>query len=160
MPNDNKEINTTQEAFDQANGPESQSGPEPGMGKGLLDEVTENIEEGAKLVKGKASELADRLKKGLSQAYETGTNVLDELSQAAQEYTEKYKSESKIRKMKNEKEVLMTQLGRSFFEHRVAKGNSAASFFKKEEIIDVLDKIEMVDNKIIETGRQIDPMQE
>jgi hypothetical protein len=55
--------------------------------KGFLGEVAENIGEGAKMVGEKATEftdmIVDKLKKGLSQAYEAGAKVVDELSQAA-----------------------------------------------------------------------------
>jgi hypothetical protein len=160
MSDNDKDKNSVQEVPDQGNEPNSQSGSETGKEKGLIDEVTDNIEGGAKLVKEKAVELADKLKKGLSQAYATGTKVVDELSLAAQEYTEKYKSESKIRKMKSAKDVLTIQLGRSFFENRLAGDKSAASFLQKKEIVDLLNQIEMVDNKIIDAGKQIDPLQE
>lgn len=160
MSDNDKDKNAVQEVPDQGNEPNSQSGSETGKEKGLIDEVTDNIEGSAKLVKEKAVELADKLKKGLSQAYATGTKVVDELSLAAQEYAEKYKSESKIRKMKSEKDVLTIQLGRSFFENRHAGDQSAASFLQKKEIVDLLNQIEMMDNQIIEAGKQIDPLQE
>jgi hypothetical protein len=128
--------------------------------KGFLDEVAEDIGEGAKMVGEKATELTDiivdKLKKGLSQAYEAGAKVVDELSQAAQEYAEKYKAESEIRKLKGEKDKLMTQLGQCVFKHHLAEGRFAESFFNKKEIIDQFNQIEMLDKKIIETGKQLD----
>ena len=128
--------------------------------KGLFGEAAENIGEGAKMVGEKATELADiivdKLKKGLSQAYEAGAKVIDELSQAAQEYAEKYKAESEIKKLKGEKDKLMTQLGQSIFTHHLAGGRFAESFFNKKERIDQFNQIEMLDKKIIETGKQLD----
>ena len=94
--------------------------------KGFFGEVAGNIGEGAKMVGEKGTELADlivhKLKRGFSQAYEAGAKVVDELSQAAQEYTEKYKAESKIKKVQGEKDKLMTQLGQSIFRHHLAGG--------------------------------------
>ena len=117
--------------------------------KGILGEVGE-----------KASELTDmivdKLKKGLSQAYEAGAKVVDDLSQAAQEYVEKYKTETQIKKLKGEKDELMTQLGQSIFKHHRAGGGFAESFFNTKEMIDQFNQIEMLDKKIIETGRQLD----
>ena len=128
--------------------------------KGLFGEAAENIGEGAKMVGEKATELADiivdKLKKGLSQAYEAGAKVIDDLSQAAQEYAEKYKAESEIKKLKGEKDKLMTQLGQSILKHHLAGGKFAESFFNKKEIIDQFNQIETLDNKIIETGKQLD----
>jgi hypothetical protein len=128
--------------------------------KGFLGEVAENIGEGAKMVGEKATELTDmivdKLKKGLSQAYEAGAKVVDELSQAAQEYAEKYKAESGIKKLKGERDKLMTQLGQTIFKHHLAGGRFEHSFFSKKEIIDQFNQIEMLDKKIIETGKQLD----
>ena len=128
--------------------------------KGFLGEVVENIGEDAKMVGEKATELADiivdQLKKGLSQTYEAGAKVVDEVSQAAQEYVEKYKAESEIKKLKGDKDKLMTQLGQSIFKHHLAGGGFAESFFNKKEIIDRFNQIEMLDKRIIETGKQLD----
>ncbi len=64
--------------------------------KGFLVEMAGNIGDGAKIVGEKATELGDmivdKLKKGLSQAYEAGAKVVDDLSQAAQEYSGKIQS--------------------------------------------------------------------
>jgi hypothetical protein len=128
--------------------------------KGFLGEVAENIGEGAKMVGEKATEftdiVVDKLKKGLSHAYEAGAKVVDELSQSAQEYAEKYKAESEIKKLNGEKDRLMTQLGQSIFKHHLAGGRFAESFFNKTEIIDQFNQIATLDKKIIETGKQLD----
>ena len=124
--------------------------------QGLFDEVAENIEEGAKKVGDRAAELADRLKKGLSHAYEAGTKVIDDLSHAAQEYAEKYTAESEIKKLKHEKDQLLGQLGRAFFKHHQAGDASGASFLNNTDTIDQFDQIEQLDKKIIATGKQLD----
>ncbi len=128
--------------------------------KGFLGEVTEDIGEGAKMVGEKASELTDivvdKLKKGLSQAYEAGAKVVDELSQTAQLYAEKYKAESEIRKLKGEKDTLTVQLGQSIFKHHLAGGAFTESFFNRKEIIDQFNQVEIFDKKIIKTGKQLD----
>jgi hypothetical protein len=128
--------------------------------KGFLGEVAEDIGEGAKMVGEKAAELTDtivdKLKKGLSQAYEAGAKVVDELSQTAQEYAEKYKAESEIKKLKGERDLLITQLGQSIFKHHREKGKVMESFFNEKEIIDQFNQIEMIDKQIIKTGKQLD----
>ena len=128
--------------------------------KGFLGEVVEDIGEGAKMVGEKASELTDivvdKLKKGLSQAYDAGAKVVDELSQAAQEYAEKYKAESEIKKLKGEKDLLITQLGHSTLKHHRKKGKVTESFFNEKEIIDQFTQIEMFDKQIVNTGKILD----
>jgi len=100
--------------------------------------------------------LVDKLKKGISKAYQAGAKVVDELSQTAQEYAEKHKAESEIQKLRNQKDELMTQLGQSVFKHNLAGGHFTESFFKKKEIVDQLIHIDSLDMKIIETGKLLD----
>jgi hypothetical protein len=128
--------------------------------RGFLGEVAEDIGESAKMVGEKVTELTDivvdKLKKGLSQAYEAGAKVVDELSQTAQEYAEKYKAESEIKKLKGEKDRQTAKLGQSIFKHHLAGGAFTESFFNRKEIIDQFNQIEMLDKKIIKTGKQLD----
>lgn len=100
--------------------------------------------------------LVDKLKKGLKKAYEAGSKVVDELTQTAQEYTEKYKAESEIKKLKGENDQLTTQLGHSVLKRQLAQGNVTDSFFKKKEMIDQFNQIEKIDKLIIKAGRQLD----
>ncbi len=128
--------------------------------KGFLGEVAEDIGEGAKMVGEKATELGDivteKLKKGLSQAYAAGAKAVDELSQAAQDYAEKYKAESEIKKLKGQQDKLMAQLGQSIFKHHLSGGGFAVSFFNRKEIMDQFNQIEIVDKKIIKIGKHLD----
>ena len=133
-------------------------------GKGFLGEVAEDIGEGAKMVGEKATELTDivvdKLKKGLSQAYEAGAKVVDELSQTAQEYADKYKAESEIKKLKGKRDLLITQLGHSILKRHLEKGKVTESFFNEKEIVDQFNQIEMIDKQIIKAGKQLDKAKE
>ena len=100
--------------------------------------------------------LVDKLKKGISMAYETGTKVVDELSQFAHEHIEKHKAESEISRLSEQKDMLITQLGESFFKHHLAGGRFAESFFNQKELIDLFTQIDTLDQKIIETGKLLD----
>lgn len=128
--------------------------------KSFLGEVAEDIGEGAKRVGEKATELTDivvdKLKKGLSQAYDAGAKVVDELSQAAQEYAEKYKAESEIKKLKGKQDLLITQLGHSILKRHREKGKVTGAFFNETEVSDQFNQIEMFDKQIINTGKRLD----
>jgi len=99
------------------------------------------------------------MKKGLSQAYDAGARVVDDLSQAAREYAEKYKAESEIKKLKGENDLLITQLGHSILKRHLEKGKVMESFFNEKEIVDQLNQIEMFDRQIIKTGKLLDKAQ-
>ena len=155
MTDSNKNATSSEESAGRSvNDPEGTS--ETKKERGLFDEVAENIEESAKKVGDKATELAERLKKGLSHAFEAGTKVIDDVSHAAQEYAEKYTAESEIKKLKHEKDQLLGQLGRAFFKHHKAGDASGASFLNNTDTIDQFDQIEQLDKKIIATGKQLD----
>jgi len=124
--------------------------------KNILEEAVDNIEEGAKLVREKATVLTDKLKKGLSQAYDTSVKVADELSHIAQEYAEKYKAESEIKKLKAEKESLLFQLGEAFYKHRLTGNDFVDTFLNIKDTKTQLKQIEKIDKKIVETSRQLD----
>lgn len=128
--------------------------------KGVIEEAADSIEESAKLVREKATELTDKLKKGLSQAYDTGAKVVDELSHIAQEYAEKYRTESEIKKLKNEKDLLLSQLGEAFYKQRLTGDDFAYTFFNIPKTKDLLNQIETIDKKIVETSKQLDQKKE
>jgi len=120
----------------------------------------EDIGESAKKAGEKATELTDivvdKLKKGLSQAFEAGAKVVDELSQATQEYAEKYKTESEIKKLKGKKDLLLTQLGHSILKCHREKGKFTETFFGEKKVIDQFNQIENLDKEIIMTGKRLD----
>ena len=132
--------------------------------RNFLGEAAESIKEGTHKVSEKGAEigdaLVDKLKKGISTAYETGTKVVDELSQMAHEYIEKHKAESEVKKLKEQKDMLMAQLGQSFFRHHLAGGRFAESFLSKQELSDLFNQIDTLDQKIIETGKLLDKEEE
>jgi hypothetical protein len=90
------------------------------------------------------------------QAYEVGAKVVDELSQTAQEYTEKYKTESEIKKMKGKRDLLITELGHYILKRHLTEGKVSESFFNEKEIIDQFKEINMLDKQIINAGKQLD----
>ncbi len=132
--------------------------------EGFLKEAADNIGEGVKSATKKTTEIGDlvidKLKKGLSKAYEAGTKVVDELSQSAQGHTEKRKAETEISELKDKREKLATQLGQSVFKHHLAGGKFTESFFNNKAIIDQIKHIDMLDKKIIETGKRLEKVNE
>lgn len=151
---------SSQEITEQEKIETDQSNAQAEKEKGFLGEAAENIGEGAKRVGEKTAELTDtvvdKLKKGWSQAYEVGAKVVDEVTQAAHEYAEKYKAESEIKKLNGRKDQLLTELGHSIFKRHLAADKVAESFFNEKEIMDQFNQIEIFDQQIINVGTQLD----
>ena len=78
----------------------------------------------------------------------------------AQEYADKYKAESEIKKLKGKKDLLITQLGHLILKRHREKGKVMESFFNEKEIIERFNQIDMFDKKIIKTGKQLDKAKE
>ncbi|MBU3951300.1 MAG: hypothetical protein KKF12_06155 [Proteobacteria bacterium] len=154
---DTKDLNTKEEMPEQETIKTPQAAAEMEKEKDLVGEVAENIGENATEI---ADTIVDKLKKGFSQAYGAGAKVVDDLSRATQGYVEKYKAESEIKKLEGEKDILITQLGQSVFKHHLAGGGFSESFFNKKEISDQFNEIELLDKKIVETGKQLDKEKE
>lgn len=121
---------------------------------GVVAAVTSSVDDSVKLVGGKASELADKLKKRLSHAFETGAKAVDELSQTGQEFADRYKTDSEMRKLKSKRSKLLNQLGRYGFSHHCSGGKFAESFFRRTEMIEQINQINSLDEMIVEIGKQ------
>ena len=139
--------------------------------KSFLVDAAENIDAGAKLVKdrtaeiaadlaGKASSFKDTLlhkvKKGVSEAYEAGSKAVEELTETAQDYAEKYKHKMEINKLKAQQERQYTVLGSLIFEKYKVAGLTPAKVLKEKDIVELINEIEHTSVQIVEQGKALD----
>lgn len=126
----------------------------------FITETVGNIEEGAKIFGEKAGEIAGallgKLRKGASEAYKTGAKVVDEVSQTAHDYSEKYKTEMEMKKLRGQKDNLTARLGAEIFKHFKAKGTVRDTFFQEKEISDLVEGVEKLERKIVKLGKKLD----
>lgn len=134
--------------------------PSPADEKSFLTEAAGNIEEGAKIFGEKAGKIAGallgKLQKGVSQAYQASAKVVDELSQTAHDYTEKYKTELEMKNLRGQKDDLTTRLGAEVFKQIKTKGTVQDSFFQEKEISDMVERVEKLDREIVKLGKKLD----
>ena len=145
----------------QANKPKkSEKEPSTQPEKSRLVDITENVEEGAKLVGEKASKIAgtifDSVKQGISSAYKSSTRVVEELSHSTHDYVDKYKGERKMKRLTYDKDVLAKELGVLAYEHYQEHKEITPLFFEDTDIGDLLKKISQIDRKIVSVGRKLD----
>jgi len=129
-------------------------------GKKILSDAVDNIEGGAKVVGETVNELVGKLKKGASEVIKTGSKVVDELSHTAQVYTEKYKAEIEIRKLKNQRGKQITQLGSAIYKEFKADAEVKKNFFDQKEITGITGQVKELDQKIVEIGQELDKRKE
>ena len=141
--------------------------------KSFLVDAAENIDAGAKLVKdrtaeiaadlaGKASSFKDTLlhkvKKGVSEAYEAGSKAVEELTETAQDYAEKYKHKMEINKLKAKQNKQYTVLGSLIFEKYKVAGLTPAKLLKEKDIVSLINEIENTVEQIVEQGKALDKL--
>ena len=141
--------------------------------KSFLVDAAENIDAGAKLVKdrtaeiaadlaGKASSFKDTLlhkvKKGVSEAYEAGSKAVEELTETAQDYAEKYKHKMEINKLKAKQDRQYTVLGSLIFEKYKVAGLTPAKLLKEKDIVSLINEIENTVEQIVEQGKALDKL--
>ncbi len=139
--------------------------------KSFLVDAAEHIDEGTKLVKDKTAELAtdiakkavgfkdtlfDKVKKGVSEAYEASSKAIEELTETAQEYGDKYKHKIEINKLKAKQEKQFTKLGSLIFDKYKVIGISADKLFKEKDIKELINEIENTAKQIVEQGKTLD----
>lgn len=144
----------------------------PAQDKGFLVDAAENIETGAKIVSEKTAEVAsditektteiagsvmDKIKKGASEAYQTGAKLAEGIGATAQNYSEKYKNNQQFRKLSEQQNVLFRQLGAE-----VAGSALDDPDFKKKlkenTVKSLISEIESLDKHIAQAGKKLAKM--
>ncbi|MEJ2053933.1 MAG: hypothetical protein P8X42_08445 [Calditrichaceae bacterium] len=109
---------------------------------------------------GRASKLTDsildKVKQGVSEAYEAGSKALEDLTETAQDYAEKYKHKLEINKLKSKQDQQYTQLGSLIFDKYKIIGIPANKLFQEKDIKNSIKEIEETAKKIVDLGKALD----
>ncbi|RMF60685.1 MAG: YtxH domain-containing protein [Calditrichaeota bacterium] len=121
--------------------------------------TTESERSGEK-IKDKASEIAEdllsKLKIGFEQAVKTSTRVIEDLSETAQKYAEKYKTEIRIKQLNDERKSLCKELGQYAFQLYREKKLDDKTFSTDPSVQKMINEIKRIDQQIVELGKQLD----
>jgi len=134
---------------------------------GLLVEAAENIEEGAGVVGERISSVAEKtvevaggvldvLKEGFSQAYEAGAKAVDEVTRVAQEYAHKYKQHAEIKRLRAQRDHLMSEMGLVAYRKFKTKKWSLELLKDETDVSTMFEEIERLDREVIRIGRQLE----
>ena len=137
---------------------------------GILVEAAYNVEEGVKVVSEKAAKIAekgtevagdvyDRLLDGLSDVYKFGSKLVDEMSQTAQDYIEKFEYSQEMRKLSEEKNVLLVKFGSMVYMRNKMKNVKKEDILKTDEIKDLIKDIGDKDKEIIKVGKKLEQLE-
>jgi hypothetical protein len=134
----------------------------------FLTEASKSIESGVEVASEKISEFAGKtaetagelykaVKKGLSSTYDAGAKAIDEISNTAQDYIDKYKKNTEVNKLSEMRNQLYKKLGKEFFEvYKTKKEDTLKLFFNKKEILDLNSEIEKLNKDIVKIGKKLE----
>jgi seryl-tRNA synthetase len=97
-----------------------------------------------------AATLLNKFKEGVESVKDAGEKLVENISATAQNLTDKYKTQTELSKLKEERDELLLELGKSVVQQTKTEGSIKASFFLRAEVKAILDKIEELDSKISE----------
>ena len=136
---------------------------------GFFSETTENIEAGARLIGKKASKLASELagttseiaskikeevKEPASEALTTARNAIDEISDTAQEYIDKYKHRVEMNRIAKERDTLIKVLGQLVYLKLKSRSTNKENLADIDEVKKLINDIKKKDKEIINLGKQ------
>ena len=103
-----------------------------------------------------AEKIFENLKKGFSQAFDSGSKWAGELNKLSQEYAEKYNNYMEVSKLTKRKNRLTTEIGKIAYNLYKTDKKIPEEFLKQEKVIDLLEQINHLDNEIIQVGKKLD----
>lgn len=121
-----------------------------------------NINEGARIVGEEAKDLGERIsaysekifgsiKIKSSELFESGKTLTLDAVNRAQELAEKYRDQSEIRKLNEEKKKVAAQLGMSFYLMVKDNDNKVPSTILRRKVIkSTMQEMEEIDRKVLE----------
>jgi len=134
---------------------------------GILVEAAENIEEGAEVVGEKLSEVAGQtaevageilaaMKKRLHHAFELGSRAVEEAARSGQEYAEKYKQHTAMKRLAAKRKNLAEKLGLATYRHFRERRSAPELLFEDKQINDLVSQIEQLDAEVIKIGEDLE----
>jgi hypothetical protein len=134
---------------------------------GILVEAAYNVEESAKKMSKKASKFAEKgtavagefyekIREGLTDVYEFGIKLADEISQNAQVYIEKYKNSTEMKKLIEEKNKLFIKLGSLIYLRSKMRSVKSEDILKDNGVTFLVNEIEKKNKDIIKVGKKLE----
>lgn len=130
--------------------------------QGFWDDTKNNINEGARVVGGEARDLGEKIssyseevfgkiKDRTSEMFQSGKELTQDAVNRAQEMAEKYRDQTEVRKLNEEKKKVAAQLGMSFY--LILKNNDNKvpdTILRRKAIKTTLKEMEELDQQILD----------
>jgi hypothetical protein len=135
-----------------------------------LVETARKVESRAKIMGEKAADVAekvtdqtteiaevvyDKVKKGVSDAYDVGSKTLHDMSKKGVKYIKKYDDTIEINKLNHDRNMKMQELGIHIFTQYKIKSQNLTELLAKSESQRILNELEILNKEIVKLGRRI-----
>lgn len=134
--------------------------------QGFWDDTKNNINEGARVVGDEARDLGEKIssyseeifgkiKERTSEIFQSGKELTQDAVNRAQEVAEKYRDQTEIRKLNEEKKKVAAQLGMSFY--LILKNNDNKvpdTILRRKAIKTTLKEMEELDKQILDLSEE------
>ncbi len=121
---------------------------EKGFIKRLVDDVTENVKEGATFVGKKVAETS-------AKAFVASSDLVAETSEKIHEFTEKQAFQKTEKKVRDRQEELKFIFGELTLAHYLANDSLHKTFLTTKAVKDVVDEFKKNEKQLIEIAKEI-----
>jgi hypothetical protein len=137
---------------------------------GVLVETARKVETGARIIGDKTVEVVekvsdqttqiaevayDKLKKSVSDAYDKSSKTMTEMSKKAGKYVKKYEDTIEMKKLSNDKNIKMQELGTHVFALYKSKSRDIKELLINNDSKKILGELEILNKEIVKLGRRI-----
>lgn len=137
---------------------------------GILVEAAKKIETGAKVIGEKAVNVSekiseqtveiaetiyDKFKKGVSDAYDVSSKTMGDVGKKAGKYLKKYEDTVEMKKLKNDRNLKMQELGSHIFILYKSKSQDIEELMTDVESQRILNELQVLNKEIVKIGRKI-----
>jgi len=137
---------------------------------GVLVEAAKKIESSAKVFGKKATKVAekvseqtteiaeityDKLKKGVSDAFDVSSKTVSDMSKKAGRYIKKYEDTYEMKKLSHERNKKMQKLGEHIFALYKSKSKNIDELFTNKVSLEIINQLELLNKQIVNIGRKI-----
>jgi len=122
----------------------------------IFDDIKIYVSEGAKALSEMSAELFEEVKEKAEELYEAGYEKFEQASGVVQDYIDKYQSNKEIKALTEEKMTLYISLGDKLFHEFKKNDRISKRFLSTNKMSTLFSKIESVDKKILQIGKELD----
>ncbi|PIE49628.1 MAG: hypothetical protein CSA39_01660 [Flavobacteriales bacterium] len=126
-----------------------------GFFKKIIDDVSENIKEGASFLGSKAAEAGEKVAETSAKAYVASSEFVSETSDKIHDYTEKQTLQKKEAKLEKRQVELSNKFGKITLKHYLKNDSLHKPFLTSKVVVEVIEEYKANEKEIKSIKRKI-----